>query len=68
LADNSADGEIQTNTGAVIVATGGFGNNPEMINKYTNFKYGVDLFSMRIPGMVGEGIRMAWRWVPPRAI
>jgi fumarate reductase flavoprotein subunit len=31
-----------------------------MIKKYTPYEWGKDLFSMRIPGMVGEGIRMAW--------
>jgi fumarate reductase flavoprotein subunit len=55
------DGEtIQVNAKAVIIATGGFGNNPDMIKKYTPYEWGKDLFSMRIPGMVGEGIRMAW--------
>jgi fumarate reductase flavoprotein subunit len=53
-------GEIQVKAKAVIIATGGFGDNPEMIKKYTPYEWGKDLFSMRIPGMVGEGIRMAW--------
>ncbi len=52
--------EVQVKAKAVIVASGGFGDNPEMIKKYTPFEWGKDLFSMRIPGMVGEGIRMAW--------
>lgn len=57
-ADDS--GEVQIKAKAVIIATGGFGDNPEMIRKYTPYEWGKDLFSMRIPGMVGEGIRMAW--------
>jgi fumarate reductase flavoprotein subunit len=52
--------EIQVKAKAVIIATGGFGDNPDMIKKYTPYEWGKDLFSMRIPGMVGEGIRMAW--------
>jgi fumarate reductase flavoprotein subunit len=31
-----------------------------MIKKYTPYEWSKDIFSMRIPGMVGEGIRMAW--------
>jgi fumarate reductase flavoprotein subunit len=55
------DGEtIQARVKAVIIASGGFGDNPEMIKKYTPYEWGKDLFSMRVPGMVGEGIRMAW--------
>jgi fumarate reductase flavoprotein subunit len=57
----SASGEvIQANAKAVIIASGGFGDNPEWIKKYTGFEYGKDLFSFRIPGNVGDGIKMAW--------
>ena len=52
--------EIEVEAKAVIIATGGFGANPEMIKKHTPYEYGKDLFSMRVPGMVGDGIRMAW--------
>jgi fumarate reductase flavoprotein subunit len=31
-----------------------------MIKKYTGFEYGRNLFSTRIPGTTGDGIRMAW--------
>jgi len=55
------DGEtIQANAKAVIIATGGFGDNTEMIKKYTPYEWGKNIFSMRIPGVAGEGIRMAW--------
>jgi fumarate reductase flavoprotein subunit len=55
------DGEIiQANAKAVIIATGGFGDNPEWIKKYTGYEWGRDIFSFRIPGLVGDGIRMAW--------
>ncbi len=60
LIAEDASGEIQIKAKAVIIATGGFGNNAEMIKKYTPYEWGKDLFSMRIPGIVGEGIRMAW--------
>jgi fumarate reductase flavoprotein subunit len=55
------DGEtVQVKAKAVIIGTGGFGDNPEMIKKYTQYEWGRTLFSMRIAGMHGEGIRMAW--------
>jgi len=59
-AQNEAGDEIFVKAGAVIIATGGFGNNPEMIKKYTGYEWGRDIFSFRIPGMEGDGIRMAW--------
>lgn len=52
--------EIQVSANAVIVATGGFGDNPEWIKKYTEYEYGKDIWNFRIPGLVGDGIRMAW--------
>jgi fumarate reductase flavoprotein subunit len=52
--------EIQVNAKAVIVATGGFGDNPEWIKKYTGWEFGRNMFNFRVPGMVGDGIRMAW--------
>ena len=55
------DGEtMQAKAKAVIIATGGFGDNTEMIKKYTPYEWGKNIFSMRIPGVLGEGIRMAW--------
>ena len=45
---------------AVILATGGFGNNDEMIHAYTGYTYGKDLFSKKVPGITGDGLRMAW--------
>ncbi|MHC1684213.1 MAG: FAD-dependent oxidoreductase [Clostridiaceae bacterium] len=54
------DGEIEAYGSAVIIATGGFGDSPEFIKKYTKFEWGKDLFSYRIPGLTGDGISMAW--------
>jgi len=56
----SGDEPYEVSAKAVIVATGGFGDNPEMIKKYTGYEWGKDLWSMRIPGLTGDGIRMAW--------
>jgi fumarate reductase flavoprotein subunit len=46
--------------GAVIVATGGFGDNPQMIREYIGYEWGKDLHSFRIPGLAGDGLRMLW--------
>jgi fumarate reductase flavoprotein subunit len=45
---------------AAVIATGGFGDNPEMIKQHTPYEWGKNMFSFRIPGIVGDGIRMAW--------
>jgi fumarate reductase flavoprotein subunit len=61
IAEDDRTGEpIQANAKAVVIATGGFGDNPEMIKKYTGYEWGRDLHSFRIPGLAGDGIRMAW--------
>jgi fumarate reductase flavoprotein subunit len=55
------DGEkIEARAKGVIIATGGAGDNPTMIKDYTGFEWGKDMFSFRIPGMDGDGLRMAW--------
>jgi fumarate reductase flavoprotein subunit len=60
MAEDKSGEPIQASAKAVIVATGGFGDNPDMIKKYCGFEWGKDLSSFRIPGMAGDGIRMAW--------
>jgi fumarate reductase flavoprotein subunit len=60
IAEDKSGEPIQAKAKAVVIGTGGFGDNPDMIKKYTGFEWGKDLFSFRIPGMVGDGIRMAW--------
>ena len=44
---------------AVIIATGGFGDNTDMIRQYLGYEWG-KIFSFRIPGLIGDGIKMAW--------
>jgi fumarate reductase flavoprotein subunit len=60
IAEDRSGDPREAAAGAVIVATGGFGDNPGMIKKHTGFDWGKDMFSFRIPGMEGDGIRMAW--------
>lgn len=52
--------EVVVNSKAVIVCTGGAGANPELIKQETGYNYGVDLFNFAVPGMVGDGLKMAW--------
>jgi len=60
MAVNKSGEEVKVTAKAVIIATGGFGDNPQMIREYLGYEWGKDLFSFRIPGLVGDGIRMAW--------
>ena len=54
------DQEITVAAKAVIIASGGYANNKEMIKKYSGFDLDVNLFSMGNTGKTGDGILMAW--------
>ena len=56
--DNGEEYEVTAK--AVIICTGGFGNNVNMIREFTGYEWGKDLFSFQIPGITGDGIRLAW--------
>ncbi len=60
-AEDRAGNEITATSKVVIVATGGFGDNPKMIKKHTDYEFGVDMYNFRVPGVEGDGIRMAWK-------
>lgn len=45
---------------AAVICTGGAGANPKMIEKETGLHHGENLFSFAIPGLAGDGLRMAW--------
>lgn len=57
--DKNGD-EISCEAKAVVIATGGFGNNVEMIKENTGYTFGTDIFNFRIPGVDGDGLKMAW--------
>lgn len=46
---------------AVIIASGGYANNAEMIKRYTGFELGRDLFMPLELHLTGDGIRMAFQ-------
>jgi fumarate reductase flavoprotein subunit len=52
--------EFEAESDCVIVCTGGFGANVDMIKEHLGYNHGEDLFSFRIPGLEGEGMRMVW--------
>ena len=52
--------EIEARAQSVILATGGFGDNPVMIKEETGYEFGKTIFNFAIPGMKGDGIKMAW--------
>lgn len=60
VATDKAGRELRIACKAVILATGGAGANKELILEETGFRHGTDLFSFAIPGLEGEGLRMAW--------
>ncbi len=51
---------IEVRAKAVIVATGGFGNNKEMVKEEFGLTLGEDFFPFMIPGITGDGLRMMW--------
>lgn len=53
-----ASGEsVEIRAKAVVIATGGFGNNKEMLEKYVRFP---NVMPVANVGKTGDGIRMAW--------
>jgi fumarate reductase flavoprotein subunit len=60
VAENASGESVRGHAKAAIICTGGFGNNPEMIKKLTGYDWGTDLYSFRVPGVDGDGLRMAW--------
>lgn len=60
LARNAEGEEIELRCKAVIVATGGFCGNLEMIKEYTGYEYGKNIFQHTDHNIIGDGIRMVW--------
>lgn len=58
IGEDGVEKEAECN--AVIISTGGFGDNPQMIHDILGYDWGKDLHSFRIPGVQGEGLRMMW--------
>lgn len=50
----------QISARAVVIGSGGYGNNREWIKKYTGFDLGENIIPIASVDKVGDGIRMAW--------
>lgn len=57
VAENKDGDTITIRAGAVIIATGGFGANREMMQQYMRF---ADVDGLAQKGKTGDGIQMAW--------
>lgn len=60
LAKNKENEDVEISCKAAIICTGGAGANPDMIREETGYIHGVDMFNFAIPGIVGDGLKMAW--------
>ncbi|WP_406541547.1 FAD-binding protein [Clostridium ljungdahlii] len=59
-AQDSEGNIIEVRAKAVIVATGGFGNNKNMIKSEFGLTIGEDYFPFMVPGITGDGLKMMW--------
>jgi fumarate reductase flavoprotein subunit len=57
---DASGGEITVSCKAAVLCNGGAGSNKELIKRETGFNHGEDLFSFAMPGLMGDGLRMAW--------
>jgi fumarate reductase flavoprotein subunit len=53
-------GDVQVDSKAVVIASGGYANNKEWIKKYSGFDLEVNLIPIGNVDKMGDGIRMAW--------
>jgi fumarate reductase flavoprotein subunit len=61
VAVEDSEGErTRVEADAVIIATGGYANDRELLRKYTGLELRVNLFPLGNFEKYGEGIRMAW--------
>lgn len=60
LATDKDGNEIEVACQAAIICTGGAGCNKQFILDETGYKHGEDMFNFAIPGIMGDGLKMAW--------
>jgi len=60
VAEDNSGKTLQIDCKAVIIATGGFCHNKEMLKKYTGFELGRDITVIHGVELLGDGIKMAW--------
>ena len=59
MAKDATGEEIEVSAKAVIIGTGGAGDNPQVIKERMGYTWGKDMFNFAILGLKGDGIRMA---------
>lgn len=52
--------DVEVKCKAAIICTGGAGCNPQVIKDETGYDFGVNMFNFAIPGIMGDGLKMAW--------
>lgn len=57
---NQSGEEIEARAKAVVVATGGFGFNVEMVKEEFDLEIGKNFFPFMVPGTTGDGLKMMW--------
>ena len=60
LARNADNEEVEIKCDAAIICTGGAGANKKMIKDLVGLEHGKTVFNFAIPGIMGDGLRMAW--------
>ena len=60
LATDPDGNDVEIACRAAVICTGGAGCNPEMIHQETGYTFGENMFNFAIPGITGDGLRMAW--------
>lgn len=61
IAKDKAGNYIEARAKAVVVATGGFGNNKKMNYEKFGLTLNEDYFPFQIPGLDGDGLNMMWK-------
>lgn len=60
LATDKDGEEVEIACKAAIICTGGAGCNKPFILEETGYRHGEDMFNFAIPGIMGDGLKMAW--------
>lgn len=60
LVAQSAESEYVVHAKAVVVATGGYGSNAEMLKERQKFELNRNFFTFNVPGIMGDGLKMMW--------
>ena len=58
MAQDSDGKDVMLGAKAVVVATGGYAANPEMLDKYSKYDIGAKMINVGGPGNAGDGINM----------